>query len=71
MLGGVSTSAGARVKHFIGAVATTLIGTGFFFAIVGVFGLRAVGNARSPPAAHASRQQPSGLLTRTVRIVAR
>ena len=41
MLGGVSTSAGARVKHFIGAVAPTLIGTGFFFAIVGVFGLRA------------------------------
>ena len=41
VLGGVSMSTGTGVRHFIGAVATTLIGTAFFFLIVGVFGLSA------------------------------
>jgi hypothetical protein len=34
-------STGTGVRRFIGAVATTLIGTAFFFLIVGVFGLPA------------------------------
>ena len=34
-------STGTGVRHFIGAVMATLIGTVFFFVIVGVFGLPA------------------------------
>jgi hypothetical protein len=41
VLGGVSMSTGTGVRRFIEAVATTLIGTAFFFLIVGVFGLPA------------------------------
>jgi hypothetical protein len=39
VLGGVSMSTGTGVRRFIGAVTAVLIGTVFFFAIVGVFGL--------------------------------
>jgi hypothetical protein len=41
VLGGVSMSTGTGVRRFIGAVTATLIGTAFFFVIVGVFGLPA------------------------------
>ena len=37
----MSVSTGTGGRRFIGAVATTLIGTAFFFVIVGVFGLPA------------------------------
>lgn len=39
MLGSVSMKTGTGVSHLIGALTTALIGTGFFFGIVGVFGL--------------------------------
>ncbi len=39
MLGGVSMRSLISAMHIIGAIAATLIGVGFFFAIVGVFGL--------------------------------
>jgi hypothetical protein len=41
VLGGVSMSTGTGIRRFIGAVTATLIGTVFFFVIVGVFGLPA------------------------------
>ena len=41
VLGGVNMGTGTGVRRFIGAVTTTLIGTAFFFGIVGVFGLPA------------------------------
>ena len=37
----MSMSTGTGVRRFIGAVTATLIGTAFFFVIVGVFGLPA------------------------------
>ena len=39
MLGGLSMKNAIRVPRLIGALTTALIGTGFFFGIVGVFGL--------------------------------
>ena len=39
MLGGVSMGRLISATHLFGAIAVTLIGMGFFFAIVGVFGL--------------------------------
>jgi hypothetical protein len=41
VLGGVSMITGTGVRRFIGTLTATLIGTVFFFAIVGVFGLPA------------------------------
>ena len=41
MLGCVSMRGLISAMHLFGAIAVTLIGIGFFFAIVGVFGLRA------------------------------
>lgn len=41
LLGGVSMGTGTVVRRFIGAITATLIGTAFFFGIVGVFGLPA------------------------------
>jgi hypothetical protein len=41
MLGGVSVRSVISAMHLFGAIAVTLIGAGFFFAIVGVFGLPA------------------------------
>ena len=41
MLGGVSMRSLISAMHLFGAIAVTLIGVGFFFAIVGVFGLAA------------------------------
>ena len=38
MLGGVSMRGLISAMHLFGAIAATLIGVGFFFAIVGVFG---------------------------------
>jgi hypothetical protein len=39
MLGGVRVRSLISAMHLFGAIAVTLIGVGFFFAIVGVFGL--------------------------------
>jgi hypothetical protein len=39
VLGGVSMRSVISAMHLFGAIAVTLIGIGFFFAIVGVFGL--------------------------------
>ena len=39
MLGGVSMGRLISAMHLFGAIVVTLIGMGFFFAIVGVFGL--------------------------------
>jgi len=39
VLGGLSMKTGTGVPRLIGALTTALIGAGFFFAIVGVFGL--------------------------------
>jgi len=39
VLGGVSMKTGTGILRLIGALTTALIGTGFFFGIVGVFGL--------------------------------
>jgi hypothetical protein len=41
MLGGMSMRSLIFAMHLFGAIAVTLIGMGFFFAIVGVFGLPA------------------------------
>jgi hypothetical protein len=41
MLGGMSMRSLISAMHLFGAIAVTLIGMGFFFAIVGVFGLPA------------------------------
>jgi hypothetical protein len=39
VLGGLSMKTGTSIPRLIGALTTALIGTGFFFGIVGVFGL--------------------------------
>ena len=41
MLGDISVRSVISAMHLFGAIAVTLIGIGFFFAIVGVFGLPA------------------------------
>jgi hypothetical protein len=41
VLGGLSMRSVISAMHLFGAIAVTLIGIGFFFAIVGVFGLPA------------------------------
>jgi hypothetical protein len=41
VLGGVSMRSLILAMHLFGAIAVTLIGVAFFFAIVGVFGLPA------------------------------
>jgi NO-binding membrane sensor protein with MHYT domain len=41
VLGGVSMGSLISAMHLFGAIAVTFIGMGFFFAIVGVFGLPA------------------------------
>ena len=41
VLGGVSVRGVISAMHLFAAIAVTLIGAGFFFAIVGVFGLPA------------------------------
>jgi hypothetical protein len=41
LLGRVSVRSVISAMHLFGAIAATLIGIGFFFAIVGVFGLPA------------------------------
>jgi len=40
LLGGVSMHTPTSKGHFVGAVVAALLGVVFFFAIVGVFGLR-------------------------------
>jgi hypothetical protein len=39
LLGGVSLHTPTSKAHLVGAVVVALLGVGFFFAIVGVFGL--------------------------------
>jgi hypothetical protein len=41
LLGDMSVRSVISAMHLFGAIAVTLIGVGFFFAIVGVFGLPA------------------------------
>jgi uncharacterized membrane protein YuzA (DUF378 family) len=41
LLGDMSVRSVISVMHFFGAIAAALIGIGFFFAIVGVFGFSA------------------------------